>query len=171
MAKDDQAKPGALVVIIEIDCVGIPYLPKVVDCADCVVVERRPFLTGGRPDIGIRRFVWRRESLARSGSPDVISRTLRSCAPDAETCVLDLAASRFRLRKLCLLRIGTKQSPISNTDHHRDSFRSHLLTARAHGDAGRVAQRDEAPDEIIGAAPLSPELWHHTAYPEPRRLT
>jgi len=83
---------------------------------DCVVVERRPFLTGGCPDIGIRRLVWRRESLARSNtSPVVISRTLRSCAPDAETCVLGLAASRFRLRKLCLRRIGTKQSPISNT--------------------------------------------------------
>jgi len=37
-------------------------------------------------------------------------------------------------------------------------FALHLLTARAHGDAGRAAQRDEAADEIIGAAPLSPEL-------------
>lgn len=42
---------------------------------------------------------------------------------------------RFRVRKRRRGRIGTKRSSISDTDYRRDSFRSHLLTAGAHGDA------------------------------------
>lgn len=73
----------------------------------------------------------------------------------------------FRLSERGRGRIESKWS-IWNTDYRRDSFRSHLLTALAHGDAlylrgshtGRGARA-----EYPGTAPLSSELWHHTAYP------
>ncbi|ARR78258.1 hypothetical protein MOTT12_02594 [Mycobacterium intracellulare subsp. yongonense] len=37
-------------------------------------------------------------------------------------------------------RIATKWSSIWDTDYHRDSFRSHLLAARAYGDAIRCTR-------------------------------
>jgi len=76
-----------------------------------------------------------------------------------------LGVSRFRLWKRSRGRIATKRSTIWNTDCRRNSFRSHLLTAWAHGDATTCTRgggpRLERPD----TAPLSSELRHHTAYP------
>src|SRR5262249_11288012 len=83
----------------------------------------------------------------------------------------DMSARRPSAQTVQTVRKGpgsdrTKWS-ICNTDYRRYSFRSHLLTAWAHGDAmlhtGRRVQAERP-----GTAPLSSELWHHTAYPAHR---
>jgi hypothetical protein len=52
-------------------------------------------------------------------------------------------------------------------DYRWDSFRPHLLTAWTHGHvAGSCAQGGEHSPITVGTAPLSLELWHHTAYPD-----
>jgi hypothetical protein len=76
-----------------------------------------------------------------------------------------MGLSRLRRRKRSRSRIATKWSWISDTDCRRDSFRSHLLTARAHGDAIGARWGEEPKPEGPGTAPLSSELRHHTAYP------
>jgi hypothetical protein len=48
----------------------------------------------------------------------------------------------------------------------------HHLAARAHEGANTFAQRDEtARQSNSAAAPLSSELWHHTAYPTESEAT
>jgi hypothetical protein len=75
-----------------------------------------------------------------------------------------VGGSRFRPWKEGRGQVVTKWSSIWNTDCRQNSFRSHLLTARAYGDAGQVAHGDEGPVKPR-PAPLSSELRHRTAYP------
>jgi len=125
------------------------------------VVERRPFLAGGCPDIGIRRFVWRRESLARSNTVP--------CRDFEDIALMRTRRGDVRIRPhrkpiqtAEIMPATDRNETVTNLEYGTITathFALHLLTARAHGDAGRAAQRDEAADEIIGAAPLSPELF------------
>ena len=74
-------------------------------------------------------------------------------------CVLHLAASRFRLYRG---RVGMNRSSLSNMNHHRESFRPHLLIVRAHEDAGTLHIGMRSPDEITGRdTPLAGALAPH----------
>lgn len=56
--------------------------------------------------------------------------------------------SRFRLWKQRPGRVATKWSSIWNADYRRNSFRSHLLTAEAHGGATQLHSGEDGPARI-----------------------
>ena len=72
---------------------------------------------------------------------------------------ITLAASRFRRYRG---RVGMNRSSLSNMNHHRESFRPHLLIVRAHEDAGTSHMGMRSPDEIAGRhTPLAGALAPH----------
>jgi hypothetical protein len=101
-----------------------------------------------------------------------VGRGILVLLPRAPSAPIHIVAKRGLLRTSPITTVdgrpgsvATKWSSVSHAEYRRDPFRSHLLTARAHGGANALHIGEEGPRSHSGTAPLSSELRHHTAYP------